>query len=116
MVGTCQDFATRSLYSVALFRLEKERDIERNEGDCGGIRGGTEGDSAAVATAGAAREAQGLRPGGRIRPLGRALTGGPRPPRQGHRGRTTLSSSFPRSSVFHLFQLDLVPSLLHCTV
>lgn len=59
-----------------------------DDGDGGGIRGRAEGDAvaAAAAAAGSPGAAQGLRPGGRLRAVGRALARGARPPRQGHRG------------------------------
>lgn len=64
----------------------------RNEGDSGRIRCGAEGDAVAstAASAGVAGEAQGLRPRGRLRLLGRALAGGAQPPREGHRGLVIL--------------------------
>lgn len=64
----------------------------RNEGDSGRIRCGAEGDAVAstAASAGAAGEAQGLRPRGCLRLLGRALAGGAQPPREGHRGLVIL--------------------------
>lgn len=58
-----------------------------DDGDGGGIRGRAEGDAVAAAAAASSPGAtQGLRPGGRLRAVGRALARGARPPRQGHRG------------------------------
>ena len=72
-------------------KKKKQREIwegEENEGTTGCGGGGDQQRNDAAP--GSAGEAQGLRPGGRFCPLGRALSRGTRPSRQGHGGHFIL--------------------------
>lgn len=74
---------------------EERSGEQRGEGDEGGdgsrpVGAGAGGEVGRRAAAGDAREDEGLRPGGRLRALGRSLARGPGAPRQGHRGEAAM--------------------------
>ena len=74
-------------------RGEKRRD---EGGDGGGLVGaGARGEVGRRAAAGAAGEDEGLRPGRRLRALGRSLARGPGAPRPGHRGKQQCAVVWP---------------------
>ena len=73
---------------------ERSREVKGDEGRDGGrpVGAGAGGEVGRRAAAGDAREDEGLRPGGRLRALGRSLARGPGAPRPGHRGEAAMRS------------------------